>query len=50
MDIAAYRLYIIENDGDATGVGEPGLPPFSAALTNMVFDLTERGSVNCHLI
>lgn len=34
------EVHIIENDEKAGGVGEPGLPPFSPALTNAIFDLT----------
>lgn len=41
-DVPPIEVHIMENDGDATGVGEPGLPPFSAALTNAVFDLTGK--------
>ena len=36
------ELYIMENDGAAGGVGEPGLPPFAPALTNAIFDLTGK--------
>jgi isoquinoline 1-oxidoreductase beta subunit len=39
-DAPPVELYIMENDGAAGGVGEPGLPPFSPALTNAIFDLT----------
>ncbi len=41
-DVPPIDVHIMENDGDATGVGEPGLPPFSAALTNAIFDLTGK--------
>jgi isoquinoline 1-oxidoreductase beta subunit len=41
-DIPPIEVHIMENDGVATGVGEPGLPPFSAALTNAIFDLTGK--------
>jgi len=39
-DAPPVELHIMENDGAAGGVGEPGLPPFSPALTNAIFDLT----------
>ncbi len=41
-DVPPIEVHIMENDGDATGVGEPGLPPFTAALTNAIFDLTGK--------
>jgi isoquinoline 1-oxidoreductase subunit beta len=39
-DAPPVELHIMENDGVAGGVGEPGLPPFAPALTNAIFDLT----------
>ncbi len=39
-DIPPVDIYIMDNDAAAGGVGEPGLPPFSPALTNAIFDLT----------
>lgn len=39
-DIPPIEVYIMENDADAGGVGEPGLPPFAPALTNAIYDLT----------
>ena len=36
------EVYIMENNADAGGVGEPGLPAFSPALTNAIFDLTGK--------
>lgn len=36
------EVYIMENDEKAGGVGEPGLPPFTPALTNAIFDLTGK--------
>lgn len=33
-------VHIMENSADAGGVGEPGLPAFSPALTEAIFDLT----------
>jgi isoquinoline 1-oxidoreductase beta subunit len=41
-DIPPIEVYIIENDADAGGVGEPGLPAFAPALTNAIFDLTGK--------
>ncbi len=41
-DIPPIDVYIMENDADAGGVGEPGLPPFSPALTNAIYDLTGK--------
>lgn len=39
-DAPPVEVYIMENDADAGGVGEPALPPFAPALTNAIFDLT----------
>ncbi len=41
-DIPPIDVYIMENDFDAGGVGEPGLPAFAPALTNAIFDLTGK--------
>ncbi|QMW03989.1 molybdopterin cofactor-binding domain-containing protein [Spirosoma foliorum] len=41
-DIPPIEIYIMENDADAGGVGEPGLPAFAPALTNAIFDLTGK--------
>jgi len=41
-DAPKVELHIMENDADAGGVGEPGLPPFAPALTNAIFDLTGK--------
>ncbi len=41
-DIPLIEVYIMENNADAGGVGEPGLPPFAPALTNAIFDLTGK--------
>src|SRR4029078_6165326 len=45
------EVYIMENDADAGGVGEPGLPPFAPALMNAVYDLTGKRirKLPCHL-
>jgi len=41
-DIPDIEVYIMENDEEAGGVGEPGLPPFAPALCNAIFDLTGK--------
>jgi isoquinoline 1-oxidoreductase beta subunit len=41
-DVPPIEVHIMENDADAGGVGEPGLPPFAPALTNAVYDLTGK--------
>ncbi|CAN5778425.1 xanthine dehydrogenase family protein molybdopterin-binding subunit [soil metagenome] len=41
-DIPPIEVYIMENNFDAGGVGEPALPAFAPALTNAVYDLTGK--------
>jgi isoquinoline 1-oxidoreductase beta subunit len=41
-DAPVTEVHIMENDADAGGVGEPGLPAFAPALTNAVYDLTGK--------
>jgi isoquinoline 1-oxidoreductase beta subunit len=41
-DAPPIEVHIMENDKDAGGVGEPGLPPFTPALTNAIYDLTGK--------
>jgi len=41
-DIPPIEVHIMENDADAGGMGEPGLPAFAPALTNAIFDLTGK--------
>jgi isoquinoline 1-oxidoreductase beta subunit len=41
-DAPMVEIHIMDNEADAGGVGEPGLPPFAPALTNAIFDLTGR--------
>jgi isoquinoline 1-oxidoreductase beta subunit len=36
------EVHVVDNEEKAGGVGEPGLPPLSAALTNAIFDLTGK--------
>ncbi|HEV8283883.1 MAG TPA: molybdopterin cofactor-binding domain-containing protein [Chitinophagaceae bacterium] len=42
MDAPSIEVHIMENDADAGGVGEPGLPAFAPALTNAIYDLTGK--------
>ncbi len=39
-DSPEIEIHIVDNEEKAGGVGEPGLPPFTPALTNAIFDLT----------
>ena len=39
-DMPVVEVYVMDNDENAGGVGEPGLPPFAPALTEAIFDLT----------
>ena len=41
-DMPPVEVHIMENDANAGGVGEPGLPPFAPALTEAIFDLTGK--------
>lgn len=41
-DIPPIEVHIMDNNANAGGVGEPGLPPFTPALTNAIFDLTGK--------
>ncbi|NOT74645.1 MAG: xanthine dehydrogenase family protein molybdopterin-binding subunit [Cyclobacteriaceae bacterium] len=41
-DIPEIEVHIMDNDEKAGGVGEPGLPPFTPALTNAICDLTGK--------
>lgn len=36
------EVHIMENDANAGGGGEPGLPSFAPALTDAIFDLTGK--------
>jgi isoquinoline 1-oxidoreductase beta subunit len=36
------EVHIMENNEKPGGVGEPALPPFAAALTNAIYDLTGK--------
>ncbi|HZY36986.1 MAG TPA: xanthine dehydrogenase family protein molybdopterin-binding subunit [Mucilaginibacter sp.] len=41
-DMPKVEVHVMENDENAGGVGEPGLPPFAPALTAAIFDLTGK--------
>ncbi|MNR57658.1 Membrane-bound aldehyde dehydrogenase [pyrroloquinoline-quinone] precursor [compost metagenome] len=41
-DIPPIEVHIMENEENACGVGEPGLPAFAPALTNAIYDLTGK--------
>ncbi|RAV99347.1 molybdopterin cofactor-binding domain-containing protein [Pseudochryseolinea flava] len=41
-EIPEIEVHIMDNEEKAGGVGEPALPPFTAALTNAIFDLTGK--------
>ncbi len=41
-DIPEIEVFVMDNDADAGGVGEPGLPAFAPALTEAIFDLTGK--------
>jgi isoquinoline 1-oxidoreductase beta subunit len=35
-------VYLVESDAPPAGVGEPGVPPFVAALCNAIFAATGK--------
>ncbi len=41
-EIPEIEVHVMDNQERAGGVGEPGLPPFTPALTNAIFDLTGK--------
>lgn len=41
-DVPEIEVHVMDNEEKAGGVGEPGLPPFTPALTNAIFDLTGK--------
>jgi isoquinoline 1-oxidoreductase beta subunit len=41
-DVPDIEVHVMDNEEKAGGVGEPGLPPFTPALTNAIFDLTGK--------
>ena len=38
-DMPEVEVHVMDNEENAGGVGEPGLPPFAPALTEAIFDL-----------
>jgi isoquinoline 1-oxidoreductase beta subunit len=42
VDTPAIEVHVMDNDERAGGVGEPGLPPFTPALCNALFDLSGK--------
>jgi isoquinoline 1-oxidoreductase beta subunit len=41
-EIPEIEVHVMDNEEKAGGVGEPGLPPFTPALTNAIYDLTGK--------
>lgn len=41
-DMPEVEVFVMDNEERPGGVGEPGLPPFTPALTNAIFDLTGK--------
>jgi isoquinoline 1-oxidoreductase subunit beta len=41
-DVPEIEVHVMDNEEKAGGVGEPGLPPFTPALTNAIHDLTGK--------
>jgi isoquinoline 1-oxidoreductase beta subunit len=41
-EVPEIEVHVMDNEEKAGGVGEPGLPPFTPALTNAIFDLTGK--------
>ncbi len=42
VDAPNIHIHLIDNDEDPTGVGEPGVPPISAAITNAIFNASGK--------
>jgi len=42
IDAPNIHVHLVDNDEDPTGVGEPGVPPVSAAITNAVFNASGK--------
>ena len=42
IDAPNIHVHLVDNDEDPTGVGEPGVPPVSAAITNAIFSATGK--------
>ena len=41
-DAPNIEVHLIDNDEDPTGVGEPGVPPISAAICNAIFNASGK--------
>tara|TARA_R110002073_G_scaffold53840_4_gene138864 strand:+ start:69172 stop:71382 length:2211 start_codon:yes stop_codon:yes gene_type:complete len=41
-DAPNIHVHIVDNDENPTGVGEPGVPPIAAAITNAIFNATGK--------
>mgnify|MGYP001315214599 FL=1 len=42
IDAPNIHVHLVDNDEDPTGVGEPGVPPVSAAITNAIFNASRK--------
>ena len=42
IDAPNIHVHLVDNDEDPTGVGEPGVPPVSAAITNAIFNASGK--------
>ncbi|GLU45145.1 molybdopterin cofactor-binding domain-containing protein [Allomuricauda sp. NBRC 101325] len=45
-DTPEIEVFIMDNEENAGGVGEPGLPPFAPALANAIYNLTGKRIYN----
>ena len=42
IDVPNIHVHLVDNEEDPTGVGEPGVPPISAAITNAIFNASGK--------
>ena len=42
IDAPNIHVHLVDNEEDTTGVGEPGVPPISAAITNAIFNASGK--------
>jgi len=42
IDAPNIHVHLVDNEEDPTGVGEPGVPPISAAITNAIFNASGK--------
>ncbi len=42
IDTPNIHVHLVDNDEDPTGVGEPGVPPISAAITNAIYNASGK--------